>query len=80
VSSFFTLTIGSQYAKCLGNARPKSVIRLETVIWKALFSIACGEIDVYSAEKSIADAIPDILNNLEDGDEAWFQLGSSNLF
>jgi hypothetical protein len=69
-----------QYAKCLGNSCPKSVIHLEIVIWKALFSIACGKIDVYAAEKLIADAIPNILKNLEDSNEAWFQLGLSNLF
>jgi hypothetical protein len=28
----------------------------------------------------IADAIPNILKNLEDSNEAWFQLGLSNLF
>ena len=75
---FFSLSfsIGSQYGKCLGNARSKAVVCLETVIWKALFGIARGEIEVYAAEKLIADAIPEITENLEHGDEGWFQLGS----
>lgn len=74
------LTIGYQYSKAVGSARPKSVIRLETVIWENLFAIARGQINVYEASKSIAQSIPDILDNLEDHDRSWFHLGSPNIF
>ena len=51
--------------------------QLETVIWKAIFAIACGDINVYDAAESIAKAIPNIIDDVEDGDASWFNLGSS---
>ena len=74
------LTFDYQYSKSLGNAWPKSVTQLENVIWRAIFDIACGTIDVYAAARSISDAIPSILDNLEDDDGLWFHLGLPYLF
>ena len=51
--------------------------QFETVIWKAIFDIACGAVNVYEAAESIVKAIPGILANVEDGDASWFNLGSS---
>ncbi|KIM35727.1 hypothetical protein M413DRAFT_32284 [Hebeloma cylindrosporum] len=65
------------YSKCLGNKRPKSVIELETIIWKALLDIACGQVDVYAAGERISKAIPAILEKLEDGDTSWFFLDNA---
>lgn len=64
-----------QYSKALGNTHPKSVVHLETVIWQQIFSIACGKVEVYGAVQSIAAAVPEILAQLEEGDENWFNLG-----
>jgi hypothetical protein len=62
------LIIQFQYSKCLGNKRPASLVRLENVIWKAIFDIACGAINVYDAAQLIAQAIPDILEDSRDDD------------
>lgn len=64
----------------MGNARPQSIIRLETIIWRALLEIASGAINLYEGAESIAKAIPDILKSVEEKDRSWFQLGSSNIF
>ena len=53
------------------------MVQLETVIWKAIFDIACGVINVYDAAELIAKAIPNILNDIKDGDVSWFNLGLS---
>jgi hypothetical protein len=66
----------SQYSRSLGTERPKSVVALESVIWKAIFDIARGEIDVYDAAQVISDAIRGILNTVKPGDNIWFHLGS----
>jgi len=68
--------MASQYARSLGTARPKSVVALESVIWKAIFNIARGEMDVYAAAQVIADAIPAILETTAPEDKLWFLLGS----
>jgi hypothetical protein len=52
------------------------VVALESVIWKAIFDIARGEIDVYAAGQVIANAIPGILNNTAAEDALWFNLSS----
>ena len=52
------------------------MVALESVIWKAIFDIARGEIVVYDAAQVIADAIPGILNTVKPGDKMWFHLGS----
>jgi hypothetical protein len=54
--------------------RPKSIVRLERIIWKEIFDMACGITDVHSAAKVIAEGIPYILENLEDDDSSWFNL------
>ncbi|KIM38064.1 hypothetical protein M413DRAFT_13028 [Hebeloma cylindrosporum] len=64
------------YSKCLGNARPKSVACLEKVIWKALFDIACGKIDVYKAAEVISAAIPNVLSMVSSADKSWFYLAN----
>ena len=76
------LIIACQYSKCLGNKRPAPVVRLESVIWRAIFDVARGVIDVYAAAQLIAQAIPDILDHSEDDDGSWFHLGtpSSGLY
>jgi hypothetical protein len=51
------------------------LVRLENVIWKAIFDIACGAINVYDAAQLIAQAIPDILEDSRDDDGSWFSLG-----
>jgi len=71
------LIFDHKYSKCLGNERPKSVIQFENVIWKAIFQIACGAIDVYQATDLIATAIPGVMAIVEDGDASWFNLGLS---
>jgi len=76
---FTLLTLDCQYSKALGNVRPESVIRLETAIWKAVFNIACGSIDVYAAAQEIADVIPSILDSVEDNDKSWFHFGWPNI-
>ena len=54
------------------------MVQLETVIWKAIFDIACGIINVHDAAESIAKAISNIVDDVdEDGDASWFNLGSS---
>lgn len=53
---------------------------LESVMWKAIFDIARGEIDVYAAARVISDAIPEILSNTAPEDKLWFHLGSSLSF
>ena len=70
------LYLASQYSRSLGTACPKSVVALESVIWKAIFDIVCGEIDVYAAAQVIADAIPGILKNTVPEDKLWFNLSS----
>lgn len=67
----------SQYSRSLGTARPTSVVTLESVIWKAIFDIARGEIDVYAAARVISDAIPEILSKTALEDKFWFHFGSS---
>jgi len=64
-----------QYSKCLGTARPKSVVALESVIWKAIFDIARGEIDVHAAARVISAAIEEIVRDIPPEDKAWFLLG-----
>ena len=64
-----------QYSKCLGTARPKSVVALESVMWKAIFDIARGEIDVHAAARIISDAIDKIVKDIPPEDKAWFHLG-----
>ena len=64
-----------QYFKCLGTAHPKSVVALESVIWKAIFDITHGQINVYAAVHIISDAIPRIMNDILVVDKAWFNLG-----
>jgi len=51
------------------------VVALESVIWKAIFEIARGQIDIYAAARIISDAIPGILNDIPVADKAWFNLG-----
>jgi hypothetical protein len=40
--------------------------------------MACGTTDVYAAAQAISAEIPEILRNVKDGDEKWFDLGSSS--
>lgn len=68
-----------QYGKGVGNGRPKSIVQLETIIWKALFDIACGVIEVHDAAQTIANAIPDILTEMDEKDSSWFRLGTLNI-
>ena len=68
-----------QYSKSLGSGRPKSVVRLESVIWKEIMDMACGVTDVFAAARTISDAIPGILKDVEPGDESWFDLGTSSV-
>jgi len=56
--------------------RPKSIVRLERIIWKEIFDMACGITDVHSATNVIAEGIPHILEDLEDDDRSWFNLCS----
>lgn len=51
------------------------MVALESVIWKAIFNIARGEMDVYAAAQVIAGAIPAILNTAAPEDKLWFFLG-----
>ena len=74
------MTVVFQYSKRLGSRRPASVVRFESVIWKALFNMARGNINVYDAAQSIVDAIPVVLQNSGDDDGSWFSLGESCSF
>ena len=76
---FLGSSFGYQYGKGVGNGCPKSIVELETIIWKALFDIACGVIEVHDAAQTIANAIPDILMEMDDKDSSWFRLGSFNI-
>ena len=56
------------------------MVALESVIWKAIFDIARGQIDVYAAAQVISDAIPGILQDAAPEDKYWFHLGSFSIY
>ena len=54
--------------------RPHSVRDFEEKIWKELFRIARGEIDVFAAAEKIISDMPDFMKISQD-DAEWFDLG-----
>jgi hypothetical protein len=69
------------FAAKLGPRKPPLILKVEKLIWEAIFKLAEGRFDVYDLLLGLSNSLPwdEINGDLNLVTETWFQLDSSML-